>query len=184
MIKHPIFVRCSTLTHNPQLFYILLKLSKGERFIYKNIVFDACDTGRVSVIRNKQVGTIEVTDRECTAIVDDIEKVIGRPHVPYISVRNVSDYMVHGYVADCVRNGLIQKSRSRDLYNYISVGQILKVFSSTDIDHSNGQIVSIAGIDFDKLDISNLTLATGPQPQRVVPPNRMDALWKTRKNHA
>ena len=180
MIKHPIFVRCSTLTRDPQLLYILIKLSKGERFIYKDLIFDAGDNESITVMREKQVGTIVIVGRECADIVSDIERVIGTVEVPDMVVRAVTDCMVHGYVADCVRHGRIPKSRARELYNYISVGQILKVFSPSDIEHDNGRIVDISGIDFNKLDISQLTLASEPQPQRLVPPNRMDSLWRTK----
>lgn len=179
MIMHPIFIRCTTVTSNCQLLYILVNLARGGRFKYIDTVFETND--KHIRIHCQSTDTIEYmyVDKSCDEIVAQIAAVINLEPPADTSAKTIRNSMICDFVVDKINRGEVTLEKARRLFNYITIAQIIKLVSK-DFIVENGKIVDIKNIDMDKSEIELFTSRT--EMTKTKKRERMDSYWVSYKS--
>lgn len=174
---HPTFIRCTSATSNCQLLYILVNLAKGGRFKYIDTVFETNDK-HIHIHSQRATTEYMYVDKSCNEIVSKIAAVINLEPPADTSAKTVKTSMICDFVVDKIARDEITLEKARQLFNYITIAQIIKLVSK-DFIIENGKIVDIKNIDIDKPEIELFTSKT--EMSKTKKRERMDSYWTAYK---
>lgn len=179
MIMHPIFIKCTSVTSNCQLLYILVNLAKGGNFKYIDTVFETNDKHIRIHSQSNAVEEYMYVDKSCDKILSKIASVINLEPPVDSAIKTIRNSMICDFVVDKMNRGEITLEKARQLFNYITIAQIIKLVAK-DFIIENGKIVDIKNIDMDKSEIELFTSKT--EMSKTKKRERMDSHWSAYVN--